>query len=97
MEHKKTSATQRAKNLSLAAVAGQSGCATVIIVFTALFVGLWLDARLDQRGLFTFGVLICSIPVSLVVMLVIALNAIKRISPPQIAEISSETEEVEHD
>jgi hypothetical protein len=97
MEHKKTSATQRAKNLSLAAVAGQSGCATVIIVFTALFVGLWLDTRFNQRGLFTFGVLICSIPISLVVMLMIALNAIKRISPPQIADISSEAEEVELD
>jgi hypothetical protein len=97
MEHKKTTASRRAINLSLAAVAGQSGCATVIIVFTALFVGLWLDARFDQRGLFTFGVLVCSIPFSLVVMLTIALNAIKRITPPKITDISSETEEVELD
>lgn len=97
MEHKKTSASQRARNLSLAAVAGQSGCATVIIVFTALFVGLWLDVRFEQRGLFTFGVLICSIPISLVVMLTIALNAIKRISPPRVADFSAETEEVELD
>lgn len=90
----KTPARQRAKNLSLAAVAGQSGCATVIIVFTAVFVGLWLDARFDQGGLCTFSVLILSIPFSLFVMLQISLNAVKRITPPSVnTDDTSETEE----
>ncbi len=87
MNKDKASARQRAKNLSLAAVAGQSGCATVIIVFGALLIGFWLDAQFDQRGLFIFGALILSIPVSIVVMLRIALGAISRITPtPVITE-----------
>jgi hypothetical protein len=82
MKDHETSAQQRVKNLSLAAVAGQSGCATVIIVFGALLMGFWLDAQLDQRGPCTFGMLILSVPLSLFVMLRIAISAISRITPP---------------
>ncbi len=67
------------KNLGLAAVAGQAGCATLIIVFFALFLGLWLDSRLGQNGLCTFGLVILSVPLSLYVMLRIALVAINKI------------------
>jgi hypothetical protein len=76
----------RIKNLGLAVVAAQAGCATLIIVFTALFLGLWLDSRLGQRGPFTFGLVLLSVPVSLFVMLRIALAAINRMSlqpPPE--------------
>lgn len=71
----------RIKNLGLAAVAGQAGCATLIIVFAALLIGLWLDSQLQQRGPCTFGLLILSVPLSLWVMLRIALGAISRIVP----------------
>jgi hypothetical protein len=100
MKDTQTPPQQRIKNLSYAAVAGQSGCATVLIIFGALFAGFWLDARLGQDGLCIFGMLILSIPVSLVVMLTIAMNAIARITPPGRAEddadphTSSKTEEV---
>ncbi|NOK85838.1 MAG: AtpZ/AtpI family protein [Chloroflexi bacterium AL-W] len=97
MKHSETNAQQRAKNLSLAAVAGQAGCATVIIIYVALVVGLWLDTRFDQRGLCTFGMLVVSVPFSLYAMLQISLRAIKRITPPVIADSSSETEEVDLD
>lgn len=65
----------------LAAVAGQAGCATLLIVFTALFIGLWLDSLFGQRGPWTFGLLILSVPVSLYVMLRLTLSAIRRIIP----------------
>jgi len=81
MYDNKTPLPRRVKNLGLAAVAGQAGCLTLIIVFAALFLGLWLDAQLDQRGPCTFGVLLLSVPVSLAAMLRIALVAIKRIEP----------------
>jgi hypothetical protein len=97
MKHSETPAQLRAKNLSLAAIAGQSGCATVIIIYVALIAGFWLDARLAQSGLCIFGMLVLSIPVSLYVMLKISLNAIKRITPPVITFSSSETEEVDLD
>ncbi len=71
----------RLRNLSLAAVAAQAGCLTLVIVFAALFIGLWLDSRLDERGPFTFGLLCLSVPVSLYAMLRLSISAINRIVP----------------
>lgn len=59
---------QRAFNLTLAAVAGQVGCLTLLIVLIALFGGLWLDNRFDTRPLFTIILMIGSVPVTLVAM-----------------------------
>lgn len=73
----------RWRNLSYAALAGQAGCVTLLVVFGALLVGLWLDARLGQRGPCVFGLLIVSVPVSLWLMLRIALGAVNRIQPPR--------------
>lgn len=90
-------ARTRVKNLSLAAVAGQAGCVTVMIVFAALLLGFWLDARLNQQGLCLFGTLVASVPVSLFMMLRIALGAIRRITPQavdfQISPAPSQTKE----
>ncbi|MFW5771895.1 MAG: hypothetical protein ACOCZH_01135 [Phototrophicaceae bacterium] len=98
MSEQNRPAARRARNLGLAAVAGQAGCWTIVIVFVALFLGLWLDSQMGQRGLFTFGLVILSIPVSLMVMLRIAVSAINRIDPPEYVnterESSSHTEEV---
>ncbi|MDX1994307.1 MAG: hypothetical protein SF029_18125 [bacterium] len=85
-------AGRRVKNLALAAVAGQAGCITLIIVFGALFVGLWLDSRLGQRGPCTFGTLILSVPFSLYAMLRIAVGAISLIQPQLSAAASKETD-----
>ena len=75
--------TTRAANLGYAAVAAQVGCFTLLIILIALFVGLWLDAQAGTRGPFTIGLLVLSVPISLFVMLRIALGAIRRISPPR--------------
>lgn len=77
---------RRIKNLSLAAVASLAGLVSVIIVFSALFLGLWLDARfLNTRGPFTIGLLVASVPVSLYVMLRMVFATVGRIvpQPPQ--------------
>ena len=71
----------RLRNLSLAAIAAQAGCATLIVVITALLIGLWVDSRFDQRGPFTIGLLCLSVPISLFLMLKITLGAISRIQP----------------
>lgn len=76
----------RLQNLSYAALAGQAGCVTLLIVFGALLLGLWLDAQLGQRGPCVFGLLIVSVPVSLWLMLRIALGAVNRIQPPRPAQ-----------
>lgn len=82
MSKRKSPLNKRVKNLSLAAVAAQAGCVTLLIVFSALFLGLWLDSTLGQRGPCTFGILLLSVPLSLYAMVRIALGAISLIDPP---------------
>ena len=71
---------QRALNLTLAAVAGQVGCITLVIIVLALFIGLWLDSQLNTRPLFTLILMIGSVPVTLVIMFWVVRKATSRIS-----------------
>jgi magnesium-transporting ATPase (P-type) len=71
--------SQYAFNLTLAAVAGQVGCLTIIIVLAALFGGLWLDAQFNTKYLFTIGLMIASVPVTLVMMFWVVRAATSRL------------------
>lgn len=84
----------RTANLGYAAVAGQAGCFTLAITLIALFIGLWLDSRFGVRGPFTIGLLVLSVPLSLFIMLRIAMGAIRRISPPR-QKLKLDSEEVD--
>jgi F0F1-type ATP synthase assembly protein I len=55
-------------NLTLAAVTGQVGCLTALIILIALLVGLWLDSRFDTRPTFTLILLVSSVPITLAAM-----------------------------
>jgi hypothetical protein len=66
-------------NLALAAVAGQVGCLTLVIILTALFLGLWLDSRFDTRPVITLVLVFGSLPVTLIMMFVVVRGATKRI------------------
>ncbi len=90
MDTNKTPAKRRLNQFKIAIISGQAGCATLIVVLAALFIGLWLDSQLGQRGPFTFGLLILSVPLSLTVMLKITLRAIRRMQP-QAANTPRET------
>jgi hypothetical protein len=68
-------------NLTLAGVAGQVGCVTLLIVIGAVFGGLWLDARFQTRPMFTIGLVLVSIPVSLAAMLFIVRLVTSKIKP----------------
>ena len=68
-------------NLTMAAVAGQVGCLTLVIVLAALFGGLWLDNRFQSRPLFTVILMVASVPVTLVTMFWIVRAATSRIKP----------------
>ena len=68
-------------NLTLAGIAGQVGCLTLIIVLGAVLGGLWLDANFQTRPLFTFILLIASIPISLVAMFFVVRLATSKIKP----------------
>jgi F0F1-type ATP synthase assembly protein I len=71
-------------NLGLAAIAGLSGCAAIIVLMVGVAFGIWLDARVfDSTPLFTILCIVVSVPVSLVTMLVIAIRSAKTIEKRQ--------------
>lgn len=74
----------RLRNLGLAAIAAQAGCVTLVVVVSALLIGLWVDSRFGLRGPFTFTLLCLSVPISLFLMLRLTLSAISRIQPQQV-------------
>ncbi len=80
------SRSQYALNLTVVAVAGQVGCLTLIIVLAALFGGLWLDNYFKTRPMFTIGLMVASIPVTLVMMFWIVRAATSKISSDQGSE-----------
>lgn len=81
---------QYAMNLTLASIAGQVGCLTLVIIFVALFAGLWLDGRMDSKPMFTIILLIGSAPVTLFLMFRVVKTATKRIKPIENKEIPEE-------
>ncbi len=66
-------------NMTLAIVAGQVGCLTLLIVLASIFAGLWLDNRFQTRPIITLILVLVSIPVSLVVMFWVARSAVGRL------------------
>ncbi len=70
-------------NMSLAAIAGLSGCMAALLTLAALLTGLALDNLLDSDRLFTAACTVCSVPVSLTTLMVVVIWAAKRIEKRQ--------------
>ncbi len=70
---------QDKKNMLLAALLGQIGVLTLAIVLAAAFGGLALDAKLGTKPWFTIGLLVVSIPVSILLMVWIARKTVTKI------------------
>jgi hypothetical protein len=68
--------------LALASAVSQIGCVTVAVVLAALVVGMWLDKTFDTEALFTILFLLGSVPVSLYLLVRIALSAAAKVNPP---------------
>jgi F0F1-type ATP synthase assembly protein I len=60
---------QRTFRLTLAVFIGQVGCLTSFFLIAALFGGIWLDSQFNTKPVFTIGLLIISIPITLVGMI----------------------------
>jgi F0F1-type ATP synthase assembly protein I len=87
---------QRAYNLTLASVAGQVGCLTLVVIFAALFMGLWLDKYFGSKPLFTLVLMIASVPLTLILMFKLVTAATKRIKTDQPAHPVDRLEEEEN-
>ena len=75
----KTNRKQQILNLTLAGVAAQVGCFTLVIVLGAVFIGLWLDGIFQSRPWFTIGLVVASIPISIIMMVVVTRLAVSKI------------------
>jgi len=94
---KKTEPQPNAKNLTLAAVVGQVGCLTVFVILAALVAGIWLDGLFGTRPLFIVGLLLASVPVTLILMFWVVRQATARMqsdSPPNETQQSQEDSDI---
>jgi len=64
---------------------------TFVVIFVALFAGLWLDKLLNSRPVFTVVLVIISIPVTILLMLRLVKVATSRIKPTQIKSSKEES------
>ncbi|MFA5874529.1 MAG: AtpZ/AtpI family protein [Anaerolineales bacterium] len=63
---------------------------TLVIIFAALFAGLWLDKILDSKPLFTIVLVLVSIPVTLFLTFRVVRAATARIQPAIKKDVTEE-------
>jgi hypothetical protein len=82
--------------VALASAVSQVGCVTVVVILGALVAGMALDKALDTQPVFTLLLVIGSIPVSLYLLVRIALSATAQLTaPPSQKEAEEESSEKE--
>jgi F0F1-type ATP synthase assembly protein I len=59
---------------------GQVGCLTLVIILASVFGGLWLDRTFGTKPVFTLILLFAGIPLSVLVMLVVARKTLARLN-----------------
>lgn len=72
---------QRLISLSILGLISQVGFLTVGIIVLALVAGILLDNRLGTKPWFTFGLVLGSVPVSLIAMVFVAKALVKKLKP----------------
>jgi hypothetical protein len=70
------------KQASLFAVGGEVGCLTLLIVFAAVFGGLYLDKLFGTKPVLTILFVLGSAPLALALTFWVAMRAVKRYQPP---------------
>jgi len=87
------SGRQKILNVTVLSVAAQVGCLTFVIILGAVFLGLWLDSRFGTRPWWTAGLVLGSIPVSLIVMLLVVRLAVSKINTKSDSAQTTQPEE----
>ncbi len=70
----------------------QIGFVIVVIILAALGLGLWMDSHFGTRPWFTLGLVLASIPVSLVVLVRVAMSVAMRAAAANRPGEKTETE-----
>ena len=77
-------------NTLLIVMIGQVGCLTLIIILLSVLGGLWLDNMFGTKPVLTLALLLAGIPVSVLVMLVVARKTLARLKEQAEKEQNSE-------
>jgi F0F1-type ATP synthase assembly protein I len=72
---------QVVNNLALYSVGAQVGCATLLIVFVSLFIGIGLDKLLGTKPIFIILFVLGSAPLSIYLTYKLAMRAVKNTIP----------------
>lgn len=75
----------------LIVMVGQVGCLTLVIILASVFGGLWLDNTFGTKPVFTLALLFAGIPISVLVMLVVARRTLTRLKDKADAENNTKT------
>jgi len=78
-------------NTLLIVMVGQVGCLTLIIILASVFGGLWLDNTVGTKPVFTLVLLLAGIPLSVIMMLVVARRTLARLKEQAEKEKDTET------
>jgi len=81
----------RTRNLGITGITALTGCVSLVIIFVALFIGLTIDRLLGVRGPATICLLVLSVPVSLFLMIQIALRLVQQVEPSTAQKKTSRT------
>jgi uncharacterized YccA/Bax inhibitor family protein len=87
--------SQVGPNFALYSVGGQVGCATLIIVLLALFIGIGLDKLLGTKPVLTIIFTLGSAPFSLFLTYKLAMRAVNSLNPKQPVNHQPKPEEEE--
>jgi len=82
-------------DMSVLALGGQVGCATLAIVILSVFGGIWLDRVLDTKPIFTILFILGSAPLALVLTYWMAMRSIRKMNIASPGEKDTQTEEEE--
>ena len=74
----KNAQVQRVFRYSILFTTISVGVSSIAIILTALYLGLWLDKQNDSGAAFTVGLLLTSIPISIIAMIFIVKALIKK-------------------
>jgi hypothetical protein len=86
---------QTVNNLAVFSVGAEVGCATLIIVFAAIFVGIGLDKLLGTKPVFIILMTLGSAPLSIYITYKLAMRAVKNTIPQ--APVANQNKPVEEE
>ncbi|MBI3739344.1 MAG: AtpZ/AtpI family protein [Chloroflexi bacterium] len=66
-------------NTLLIVLIGQVGCLTLVVILLSVWGGLWLDNTFHTKPVFTLVLLLAGIPVSVIVMLLVARRTLAKL------------------